>query len=148
MPNITAIITAYRRPQNIQPLVSAIRGQTVSPAAIWAWANEPGEEMHNLLAKAKLDRVVTSSDNARFHGRFALALLAPTEFVAIFDDDSIPGNEWFANCLKTMDETPCILGTAGVVLHGEDGLPSLRFYVFCRCFSFKMLGQLYRRSPR
>jgi hypothetical protein len=30
----------------------------------------------------------------------------------------------------------------------EDGLPSLRFYVFCRCFSFKMLGQLYRRSPR
>jgi hypothetical protein len=32
--------------------------------------------------------------------------------------------------------------------NSEDGLPSLRFYVFCRCFSFKMLGQLYRRSPR
>jgi D-beta-D-heptose 7-phosphate kinase / D-beta-D-heptose 1-phosphate adenosyltransferase len=29
-----------------------------------------------------------------------------------------------------------------------DGLGRLRFYVFCRCFSFKMLGQLYRRSPR
>jgi ADP-heptose:LPS heptosyltransferase len=40
------------------------------------------------------------------------------------------------------------LHVAGANLVREDGLPSLRFYVFCRCFSFKMLGQLYRRSPR
>jgi hypothetical protein len=61
---------------------------------------------------------VTCSQNAYFHGRFALALMAPTEFVAIFDDDTIPGRDWFANCLETMRTTPGILGTAGLILHG------------------------------
>lgn len=117
MSRITAIITAYRRPGNILPLIDALRSQSERAAAIWVWANEPNEKMKAVLAEAKLDRVVTSSDNARFHGRFALALLAPTEFVAILDDDSIPGEQWFANCLDTMQRTPGILGTAGVVLH-------------------------------
>ena len=117
MSSITTILTAYRRPDNILPLAAAIRAQSVRPVAIWAWVNEPTERMKALLAEAKLDRVVTSSENARFHGRFALALLARTEFVALFDDDSIPGENWFANCLETMAHTPGILGTAGVVLH-------------------------------
>ena len=117
MSTITAIITAYRRPQNIAPLVAAILAQSVPAAAIWAWANDPSDKMKVLLAGAKLDRVVTSSENAFFHGRFALALLAPTEFVALFDDDSIPGKNWFANCLDTFARSPGILGTAGVELH-------------------------------
>jgi GT2 family glycosyltransferase/tetratricopeptide (TPR) repeat protein/SAM-dependent methyltransferase len=117
MSSITAIVTAFRRPQNIHPLVEAIRRQTVQPSAVWAWANDPSDRMEAHLAEAKLDRVVTSSENALFHGRFALALLARTEFVAIFDDDSIPGENWFASCLETMSRTTGILGTAGVVLH-------------------------------
>lgn len=116
MATITAIITAYRRPQNIGPLVAAIRAQSAPPAKIWAWANEPLPEISAALAAAKLHRVVTSSENALFHGRFALALLADTEYVAIFDDDSIPGVNWFANCLATMRHAPGILGTAGVRL--------------------------------
>jgi hypothetical protein len=65
------------------------------------------------LRAARLDRLVLCSENAYFHGRFALALLATTEYVAIFDDDSIPGCDWFANCLETMARTPGILGTNG-----------------------------------
>src|SRR5487761_789304 len=116
--NITAIITAYRRPGNILPLVHSLRAPTVRAAALWGWANEPNEKMKAVLAEVKLDRIVTSSDNARFHGRFALALLARTEYVAIFDDDSLPGPKWFENCLTTMSDTPGILGTAGIVLGG------------------------------
>jgi hypothetical protein len=70
------------------------------------------------LAAAELDRVITSSENTFFHARFALAITAPSEFVAVFDDDSIPGPDWFANCLETIAATPGILGTAGIVLHG------------------------------
>jgi hypothetical protein len=119
MSNITAMITTYRRPNNIRPLADAIRKQSVPPNAVWCWANDPDGKMKCLIAAAGLDRVVTSSNNAYFHGRFALALLAPTDFVALFDDDTIPGQSWFANCLETMQQTPGILGTAGVVLHGE-----------------------------
>jgi hypothetical protein len=115
---ITAIITAYRRPHTLLPLIEAVRGQSVPPRSLWAWANDPWEEQVARLRSAGLDRVVTCSPNAYFHGRFALALLAPTEFVALFDDDSIPGRDWFANCLETMARSPGILGTAGIVLHG------------------------------
>jgi GT2 family glycosyltransferase len=115
---ITPIITAYRRPHTIQPLVAALRAQTVKPDRIWAWANDPTPEVAAALAGAGLDRIVTSSENTYFHGRFALALLAPTEYVAIFDDDSIPGPDWFDNCLATMAQSPGILGTTGVLLRG------------------------------
>jgi hypothetical protein len=115
---ITAIITAYRRPHTLLPLIEAVRGQSVPPRSLWAWANDPWEEQVARLRSAGLDRVVTCSPNAYFHGRFALALLAPTEFVALFDDDSIPGRDWFANCLDTMSRTPGILGTIGVLLRG------------------------------
>ena len=65
-----------------------------------------------------MERVVTCSDNAHVHARFALALTATTEFVALFDDDALPGANWFANCLRTMRQTPGILGTAGVRVAG------------------------------
>src|SRR6266481_3490612 len=116
--DITTILTVYRRPHTLLPLIGAVRGQSVPPSLVWAWANDPWEEFAASLRSAGLDRVVTCSQNAYFHGRFALALLAPTEYVAIFDDDSIPGYDWFANCLETMARTPGILGTAGLVLHG------------------------------
>jgi len=116
-PGITALIATYRRPQTLMPLIEAVRGQSVPPSLLWAWANEPWDEFSTCLRSAGFDRLVMCSQNAYFHGRFALALLAPTEYVAIFDDDSIPGCDWFANCLETMALTPGILGTAGVVLH-------------------------------
>jgi hypothetical protein len=118
--SITAILTTYRRPESLPILTAALRAQSTPAAATWIWANEPGTEMRTALAEAKVDRVVVSSDNARFHGRFALALLASTEYVAIFDDDTIPGPEWFYNCLATIARTPASLGSAGVGLAGPD----------------------------
>jgi hypothetical protein len=100
--------------------VAGIRAQTVKPAKIWAFANDPSPELAAALAAAGLDRVVTSSENTYFHARLALAMTAATEYVAVFDDDTIPGANWLANCLETMARTPGILGTAGVVL-GEAG---------------------------
>jgi len=116
MPGITAILTAYRRAHTIRPLVDAVRAQTVPASQIWAWANEPLAAVAEAVRAANVDRVVTSSVNAFFHARFALALTAPTEFVAMFDDDSVPGARWFENCLAIMERTPGIVGSAGVRL--------------------------------
>src|SRR5262245_45679170 len=120
MGNITALITAYRRVESIRLLVEAIRQQTIPATEIWAWLNEPTFEVSSAVSALNVNRVVTSSVNAYFHARFALALTVSTEFVAIFDDDSIPGSHWFANCLKTMERTPGILGAAGVRLQAND----------------------------
>ena len=49
-----------------------------------------------------------------------MALLANTEYVAVFDDDTIPGENWLRNCLETMEISPGILGTAGVRLQSSN----------------------------
>ena len=114
---ITVVLTVYRRPNMIGPLLEAIRQQTVRASQIWIWSNNSMLQISAGMNQAKPDRVITSSANAYFHARFALALTTLTEYVAIFDDDSIPGPRWFENCLATMERTPGILGCAGVRLH-------------------------------
>ena len=120
MSEVTVILTAYRRPDALKGQVEALRAQTLAPRAIWLWANEPGSLMREAIDRADLDRVVVSSVNAHVHARFALALTAPTETVALFDDDTVPGPGWLANCRKTLDRTPGILGSAGVRLRSQE----------------------------
>ena len=54
--------------------------------------------------------------NFKFFGRFAFAMLAQTEYVAIFDDDTIPGKNWFKHCLDHMIQLNGLLGTTGIQL--------------------------------
>ncbi len=119
MSGITVILTAYRRPALLRPQWEAIRAQGVPAHTVWLWANEPDPQMRAEIAALRLDRSLVCSDNAGVHARFALALTAPTEFVAVFDDDALPGPNWLANCLRVMDRTPGILGAAGVRIQGD-----------------------------
>ena len=115
---ITAIMTGYNRPQNLAPQLDAILAQTVpmEKSRIMLW--------YNLGDKPQIDLPGISTAkcnfNSKFLGRFAMAALAQTEYVAIFDDDTIPGSKWFENCLKTMETNPGIMGTAGIVLRSKN----------------------------
>ena len=43
-----------------------------------------------------------------------MAQFLNVDYIAVFDDDTIPGPRWFENCLKTLEETgPALLGTCG-----------------------------------
>jgi hypothetical protein len=44
-----------------------------------------------------------------------MALLANTEYVCIFDDDTIPGKRWFENYLSTIKQYNGLLGTVDVL---------------------------------
>ena len=46
-------------------------------------------------------------------------MLADTEFVAIFDDDTVPGKDWFLNCLNSIEKDNGIMGSAGVILNSK-----------------------------
>jgi hypothetical protein len=134
---ITAILTLYRRPQNLARQVEALRNQTVPPKEIWVWVNYHETNAELVFDFIEVDRVFDCNHNWTFFGRFAAGLLADTEFVAIFDDDTIPGSKWFENCLSSYVQlekqghaTP-ILGSAGVLLnsatyndHSRHGWPS------------------------
>lgn len=66
-------------------------------------------------------KVVVANHNFKFHARFALALLAKTEYVAVFDDDDMPMPGWFESCIDTINKGyDGILGSIGVRLKTEN----------------------------
>ena len=111
---ITAILNCYKRPEYLQEQIEAIKAQSIPVEDIMIWYNKPDEDTQYNLDSLGV-KVVYSNYNFKFHGRFAFGLLAKTKYVAFFDDDTIPGRDWFKNCLEYIDSTS-ILGTAGVLL--------------------------------
>jgi GT2 family glycosyltransferase len=120
---ITAILTVYKRPHTLLEQIQAIKNQTVVPTQIMVWVNGDVE-----LPKIDEPDIIVSrcNTNLKFHARFAFGLLAKTKYVAFFDDDSIPGNRWFENCLNSHKVQPGIYGSTGVILKGNAYLPSTK----------------------
>lgn len=110
--DITVIQTGYNRPQNLAPQLAAIKCQTVPAKDFMLWYNQGTKPQVELPGV----KIAKCNFNSKFHGRFAMALLAQTTYVAIFDDDTIPGKRWFENCLATMKTHEGILGTLGIIL--------------------------------
>ena len=119
---ITVILNCYKRLNYLEEQIKAIENQTVKPFDIWIWYNNP-EDGSQINLNEKLQgkyKVIQSNHNFNFFGRFGLATLAQTEYVAIFDDDTIPAPKWFELCLNTMNEVgDGILGGAGVRLNSS-----------------------------
>ena len=101
--SITVVLNAYRRPYNLKMQIEAIRAQTTKPAQIWLWVNAHEDNEGFDFKSLDIDRIFHNDYNWKFYGRFAAALLADTEYIAIFDDDTVPGARWFENCVSTME---------------------------------------------
>jgi hypothetical protein len=113
---ITAILNLYKRPHTLIEQVAAIRAQTIKPSKIILWVNQAdGVVIPPEIARDRSIHIIFSSQNTGVWGRFTAGILAQTEYVCVFDDDTIPGRRWFENCVKTMSVTPGLLGTVGLI---------------------------------
>ena len=99
--------------------IKAIQNQTVIPKETWLWVNDHEDNKDYDYSNLGLDKIFQNDHNWKFYGRFAAALLTDTEYIAIFDDDTIPGTKWFENCLNTMKTHEGILGSAGFLLNDK-----------------------------
>lgn len=109
---ITVVLNGYKR-QNLREQVEAIKRQSVPVQEIFYWQNTvPGfnydEETYSELNAA------LSNYNYGVWARFAYALNARTDYVCVFDDDTIPGTRWLENCLNTYETHPGLLGGIGL----------------------------------
>ena len=119
--DITTILCGFRRPQRLKEQFEAINSQSVKSQEIMFWKNFH-EETANRFPSDVIDKCssVVSNKNFGVWARFALALNAKTEWVALFDDDTIPGNLFFENVLNCMEKNPGVYGTRGVIF-GQSG---------------------------
>lgn len=119
MNDFTLILNCYRRPYYLKEQLDAIKRQTVQPKEIWLWINTHEDNQHWDFSDYGFDVIVRSSRNFIFHGRFGLACLARTKYIALLDDDTIPGENWFKSCIDIQEKQQCILGGAGVTFTGD-----------------------------
>jgi len=117
--DITVILNCYRRPYNLKMQIESLRNQSIKPKQIWLWINDHEDNRDFDPYTLDVDRVFKNDYNWKFYGRFAAALLADTEFIAIYDDDTVPGSRWHENCIETMKTHEGILGSAGIILKSQ-----------------------------
>ncbi len=119
--DITAILNLYKRPHTLIEQLAAIKAQTLPPKKIMIWVNQAdGMTIPPEVVADRSIHIIYSSQNAGVWGRFTAGILAPTEYVCVFDDDTIPGQRWFENCARTMSVTPGLLGTVGLIFARGD----------------------------
>ena len=122
--NITVVLNGYKRSKHFGRQLDSINNQSIKPKEIMLWQNSGEEFDSNLTSK-----VTHANCNKNFGvwARFAYALNADTEYVCVFDDDTIPGDKWLENCYETIQKHNGLLGTIGVKFQSKTGyLPMQR----------------------
>ena len=124
---VTVVLSSWRRPHLLAPQIKALRGQSAPPTEIWLWADTCPENEEFPHEEVGADRLFRNSSNLGVYGRFAVGLLARTTYVAIFDDDTIPGRRYIENCLRTMGDFPGIIAASGVQFTSANYRPCERY---------------------
>jgi len=108
---ITVILNGYMRGKNLELQYESLKTQTLAPKEIMLWQNN-GEDFNPEIT----NKMVHTNSNKNFGvwARFAFALNAETEYICVFDDDTIPGKKWLENCYNTIQKYDGLLGTIGV----------------------------------
>jgi hypothetical protein len=115
MNDITVILTVWKR-NNLAEQLDRIVNQTKKADRIIIYQNENhlNIDFPEALKKEYNIQIIQSKDfNFKFHGRFTIPLLLDTEYCAIFDDDTMPNENWLQNCLETSKRLNCIVGANG-----------------------------------
>ena len=107
--SVTTILQIFKRPEYLREQVEAVITQTVKSDKIIVVHNE-GEIKFDYPKNVQL---VYANPNLKFHLRFAVGLLADTEYVSFLDDDTIPQERWYENCIETIKRHDCLCVTNG-----------------------------------
>jgi len=112
---ITVVMTVFKRsPKLFRMQLESLLAQTLTPTDIFVWQNEAHVDVTTVLADfPEVKHVWARTWNSRFHGRFLLPLMIDTEFVAVADDDTIPGVGWLEYAVSQVREHNALIGSSG-----------------------------------
>ena len=115
MSDVTVILNGYKRKEQLNEQLDAIRNQSVKVDNVMLWYNHPGDD--DMINYDIMTEIPTAYSNVNLGvwARFAFALNAETKYVCVFDDDTIPGKKWIENCLNTIKTHRGLLATVGAM---------------------------------
>lgn len=132
MSSICVVLNGYKRPEYLSRQVDSIRGQSIYPNEIFYWQNSLRDVCYDDYCSESL---ISSRSNHNFGvwSRFAYALNSKSEYICIFDDDTIPGSMWLENCISTYSQYPGLLGTIGLIFNpNNDSSSNVNYVRNCR----------------
>jgi len=158
--NISAIIFTYKRPIYFQEQLNAIRNQAISPTEIIVGhlANEKTKNFDF----SKVDKIIKFEYDPGIYAKFITATAAKGNFIAIFDDDVIPGTQWLENCLNCFRKKEGLYGSFGGRLtrnsykgvqkfgglrHKNDSIEEVDFIGQSWFFPFEYLHYFWKEKP-
>src|SRR5579872_6347461 len=110
---ISVVLNTYKRLNHIDEQIISVREQTIKPIEIIIWNNSEQDLPIDITSYGIHITVFNSSKNMGVWARFFAVYNCIGEYVAIFDDDTIPGNMWFQNCINCMKDKMGLYGTTG-----------------------------------
>ncbi len=122
-PSIGVVCGTHKRLPHLNQQLTAILSQTLAPAEIHVFHDGPNSFPVNLPESVT---VSGCAKNLGVWARFFYAANLRTEYVCVFDDDTIPGIRWLENALKTHQQTGGLVGAYGLRFLGS----------FCRCRAY------------
>lgn len=122
--DLTVLLTVYRR-KNLRAQLDALLSQSVAPRKIIVFQNGLSQKLPlSYLRKRGVDYVI-NSQNTGYFGRFAYLLNASTKYVAVMDDDIIPGPYCLENYLTQAEELDSVVGGNGRIARTSPHVDSL-----------------------
>ena len=125
MSDVSCLITSWKRQATLAQQIEAVKNQSVKPVETVVWQNHVDDRPIDEVALAGVTHV-RSNKNWGVWPRFLFAMEFSTEYVCIFDDDTIPGSKWLENCLTTIQSHNGLLGSIGVWFPKGTRLPHHR----------------------
>jgi glycosyltransferase involved in cell wall biosynthesis len=118
---VSVILNCYKRPDTLNQQIAALEAQSVAPHEILIWQNKGNlEDFQPIQPVLHNHASAVSNFNWGVWSRFAYALNSTGDYICLFDDDTIPGENWLENCLVNHSRQRGVYGTIGVVFHDLD----------------------------
>lgn len=109
---VTVILNAYKRQAHLSEQIRCVFRQSVSVDKVLVWNNGDSIDFSSIGDERVV--IANCSVNLGVWARFAFALNAESEFVCVLDDDTMPGSNFFANCLNFLESEEALLGARGL----------------------------------
>jgi len=109
---VSVLINVYKRVNLLQKQIEAIESKSYRVKEIFIWNNYGGKKLPSKITSKY--KCVIANYNFGVWARFAFALNIDSDFICLFDDDTVPGRRWIENCVITHKKFPGLLGTRGL----------------------------------
>lgn len=123
--DVSVVLTLYKRPNILKEQIESILMQTLKPKEILLFHDKC--ETDDIKVPKELvsyfNKIDEPSINIGVWGRFNFAKKAKSEYICIFDDDTIPGKRWLENCHFNMQRKEGLYGTIGILLDRNHHYP-------------------------